>query len=155
LPPLAGNAEVDVVIVGGGIVGLAAARLLAEDRRVMLLEAARIGGGAAGRPTGQGASPPGPVYRRLVPGTGAAGARAYAQANEAAIGWIADVARAGAGDAFTRADAFVFARDADEADGLHEEAQVAARLGLPADFAAEAAIGLPHAGVLRFTSQGS
>lgn len=155
LPPLAANAEVDVVIVGGGIVGLAAARLLAENRRVMLLEAARIGGGATGRSTAKATSQHGPIYRSLVQDIGEAGARAYAQANEAAIGWIADVARAGDGDAFTRADAFVFARDADEADGLHEEAQVAARLGLPADLAAEAEIGLPHAGVLRFTNQGS
>ncbi len=155
LPPLAGDAEVDVAIVGGGIVGLSAARLLAGERRVMLLEAARIGARATGRSTAKATSQHGPIYRSLVQDIGEAGARAYAHANEAAIGWIADTAQGGEGETFTRADAFVFARDAREADGLREEAEVAARLGLPAEFGAEAAIGVPHAGALSFANQGS
>jgi gamma-glutamylputrescine oxidase len=49
-PALAGGAECDVGVVGGGIAGLSAALHLAErGYRVRLLEAERIGWGASGR----------------------------------------------------------------------------------------------------------
>ena len=53
--PLIGPTEADVVVVGAGFTGLAAARRLAELRpgaRVLLVEAGRIGNSAAGRSSG-------------------------------------------------------------------------------------------------------
>ena len=53
-PVLAGEVEVDVAIVGGGLTGLATALMLAErGYSVALLEARRIGWGASGRNGGQ------------------------------------------------------------------------------------------------------
>ncbi len=53
-PALAGEARADVCVVGGGFAGLSAALHLAEaGRRVVLLEAHRIGWGASGRNGGQ------------------------------------------------------------------------------------------------------
>lgn len=53
-PPLRGAARADVVVVGGGYAGLSTALELAErGRRVVLLEADRVGGGASGRNGGQ------------------------------------------------------------------------------------------------------
>lgn len=53
-PPLTGEAEVDVAVVGGGYTGLSAALHLAETgRRVILLEAQTPGWGASGRNGGQ------------------------------------------------------------------------------------------------------
>ena len=55
--PLVGPTEADVVVVGAGFTGLAAARRLGElrpDARVLLLEAGLIGNGAAGRSSGFG-----------------------------------------------------------------------------------------------------
>ena len=50
---LSGNAEADVVIVGGGFTGFSAALHLAErGRRVVLLEGAEIGYGGSGRNVG-------------------------------------------------------------------------------------------------------
>ncbi|UIJ33079.1 FAD-binding oxidoreductase (plasmid) [Cereibacter azotoformans] len=52
-PPLAGPAEADVVVVGGGFTGISAALHLAEaGRRVILLEAVEVGFGASGRNVG-------------------------------------------------------------------------------------------------------
>lgn len=54
LPPLRGEADADVCIVGGGYTGLSAALHLAErGYEVVLLEAARVGWGASGRNGGQ------------------------------------------------------------------------------------------------------
>lgn len=53
-PPLEGDAEADVCIVGGGFCGLSAALHLAErGADVVLLEAQRVGWGASGRNGGQ------------------------------------------------------------------------------------------------------
>lgn len=53
-PSVAGDMEADVVIVGGGFAGLAAAHRLRDQgvQRVVLLEARRIGEGPAGRNSG-------------------------------------------------------------------------------------------------------
>jgi len=53
-PPLTGEAEADVAVVGGGFTGLSAALHLAEaGRRVVLVEAETPGWGASGRNGGQ------------------------------------------------------------------------------------------------------
>lgn len=53
-PPLDGDATADVCVVGGGYTGLSAALHLAEaGRKVVLVEANRIGWGASGRNGGQ------------------------------------------------------------------------------------------------------
>lgn len=53
-PPLAGDQEADVCIIGGGFSGVASALSLAErGRKVILLEANRVGWGASGRNGGQ------------------------------------------------------------------------------------------------------
>jgi glycine/D-amino acid oxidase-like deaminating enzyme len=67
---LAGAASADLVVVGGGLAGLAMAYAISvtqPDRRVVLLEAGRIGDGATGRCTGivgPGLSMPLPKFRR-------------------------------------------------------------------------------------------
>jgi gamma-glutamylputrescine oxidase len=53
-PPLAGSVRADVCIIGGGYTGLSAALHLARaGRKVLLLDAAQLGGGASGRNGGQ------------------------------------------------------------------------------------------------------
>jgi Rieske Fe-S protein len=151
-PPLAGDAEVDVAIIGGGIVGLAVANLLAGERSVALLEARTIGTQATGRSTAKATSQHGPIYRSLLSDLGEAGARDYAEANEAAIGWIAGMADGGA-DVCERAEAYVFAETETEAESLRAEAEVAARLGIRARFEPAGDLPFPALGRLAFAGQ--
>lgn len=70
LPPLQGSVRADVVVVGAGLAGLSVALELAErGRRVVVLEAGRIGASASGRNGGQAivgyASGMGPLERQL------------------------------------------------------------------------------------------
>ncbi|WP_333629158.1 FAD-binding oxidoreductase, partial [Stenotrophomonas cyclobalanopsidis] len=54
LPPLRGDVQADVAVLGAGYTGLTAALELAlRGYRVVLLEAQRIGWGASGRNGGQ------------------------------------------------------------------------------------------------------
>ncbi len=149
LAPLTHDIEVDVAVVGGGMVGLAAAQALAGSHRVAVFEGARIGHQATGRSTAKVTSQHGAIYRRLVADLGEDEARAYAQANQEAVTWIVERA----GGKAERVDAHVYADTPDAADHLREEAEVARRLGLPADFLADIAIGVKNHGVLRFSQQ--
>ena len=78
--------ECDVVVAGGGIVGVTTALLLArEGANVALLEARRIGSGATGYTTAKLSSLHGLTYASLESKHGDDVARAYGEANEEGI----------------------------------------------------------------------
>jgi len=53
LPPLNGDRKTEIVVVGGGVAGLACAQALSEQgRKVLLLERDACGSGASGRSSG-------------------------------------------------------------------------------------------------------
>jgi glycine/D-amino acid oxidase-like deaminating enzyme len=97
LAPLQGDHTADVVIVGGGYTGLSTALHLAEsfpERRVVLLEGARVGYGASGRNCGLvlpfigGAEA---IAHRLVEAGRIDEARKVFEATSAGIGLIEDL----------------------------------------------------------------
>ena len=74
--PLAAETEADVAIVGGGIVGLTTALLLAESgREVLVLEADRIAAGVSGYTTAKVTAGHGLLYSHLETSFGADAAR--------------------------------------------------------------------------------
>lgn len=149
--PLAKRAE--VCVIGGGITGLLTAYLLlAEGKQVTLIEAGKICSGVTGYTTGKVTSQHGAPYAGLFKKHGEDVARTYANAQQAGLELIADVAREIPCD-FTRADAHVFTDAADRVRELEEEAAVANALGLPVSFSRSAAVPFPVAGVVRFENQ--
>ena len=85
-PALAADAEVDVVIVGGGITGLTAALLLAgAGQRVLLLEARRLGSGVTSGSTFHLTEAVDTRYHAIEKDFGKDGARLVAQSSRAAI----------------------------------------------------------------------
>src|SRR5688572_20190666 len=86
-PSLTGPIEVDVAIIGGGIVGVIAARLL-KDRgnRVAVVEAGQVGRGVTGRSTAKVTAQHALFLSRIADRHGKAAARCYAEANRAGVG---------------------------------------------------------------------
>lgn len=154
-PRLAGELEVDVAVIGAGIVGLTTALLLTQaGKSVAILEARRIGQGATAKSTAKVTSQHGLVYRKLIGDFGADGAMAYATANEAAIRRIEALVRDGAIDcSFETRPAYVYSCSPDEIADLRAEVEAAVGLGLPASFVTEAPLPFPIAGAMRFDRQ--
>ncbi len=76
-PPLAGEVEVEVLVVGGGITGVTLAWTLAEQNVVVgLVESGRIAGGATARSAGLLLAAPAEPYQEMVAIWGRPGARA-------------------------------------------------------------------------------
>jgi len=85
-PALAGDVRADVCIIGGGFTGITSALELAErGRRVVLLEAHRIGWGASGRNGGQLIRGLGHDLQRFVRPLGAAAVAELERMGEEAV----------------------------------------------------------------------
>jgi glycine/D-amino acid oxidase-like deaminating enzyme/nitrite reductase/ring-hydroxylating ferredoxin subunit len=149
-PRLDGDVRADVAVIGGGIVGVTTALLLAESgASVVLLEADRLGHGVTGHTTAKVSSQHGLIYARLRSRFGADGARVYAQANEQALAWIADRVRRHAIDCdFRRRSSYAYVTSPSARRDAEREARAAIEAGLPArlvdttplPFAVEAAV---------------
>ncbi|MFN2469773.1 MAG: FAD-dependent oxidoreductase [Gaiellaceae bacterium] len=150
-PALEGEVSVDVAVVGGGIMGITAAALLKrEGKTVALLESKRIVHGATGYTTAKVTAGHGVIYGELSKKFGEAGARTYAEAQQAAVERIGEL---GADADFERRANFVYADTAEDVERLREEAEVQQRVGLPASFTRETSLPFEVAGALRLENQ--
>ncbi len=144
--PLRGEAEVDVVVVGGGITGVTTAVLLQEEGlRVALLERERLGGVDTGHTTAHLTAVTDARAAELVDAAGEDAARAAWQGGAAAIDQIEQLAsRYGIACGLTRVNGYVHVPfdDSDRTDAVHaqldEEVRLARRFGFDASLVEEA-----------------
>jgi glycine/D-amino acid oxidase-like deaminating enzyme/nitrite reductase/ring-hydroxylating ferredoxin subunit len=142
-PRLQGDVAVDVAIVGGGIVGVTAARLL-KDRgaTVAIVEARRVGRQVTGKSTAKMSSQHGILYQILERKFGEDKARLYAEAQESGIRKIVELAAQYGIDADIEPQpAYVYTNDESHVEQIEKEVEVAKRLGLPASLTRDT--GLP------------
>jgi glycine/D-amino acid oxidase-like deaminating enzyme/nitrite reductase/ring-hydroxylating ferredoxin subunit len=154
-PALTGEIDVDVCVIGAGIAGLTAATLLKRaGKTVAVVESKRIVRGATGYTTAKVTSGHGAIYGDLEDTFGAAGARIYAESNEAALERVAQfVDDDGIDCDFERKANYVFAESQDEVAQLKKEVDAAKRAGLDVSFTAETSLPFDVAGALRLENQ--
>lgn len=154
-PSLDDGKSVDVAIIGAGIVGITAAHLLkTAGLSVALIEARCAAMQITGGTTAKVSSNHSLVYTYLSWRLGDEAARLYGQANEAALELIAKlVANRGIACDFERLPSYSFTESKAKVPLLKKEAQIAARLGLPASFVEEAPAPMPIVGAVKFENQ--
>jgi len=143
-PALQGNLDVDVAVLGGGIVGVTAAFLLKDvGMRVALVEARRVLEGVTGHTTGKLTSLHRLVYKPLMDRFDRERAYLYAEANQAAIELVATlVEQRGIACDFARLPAYTYTLHEGDIAQIEAEVRVAQELGLPASF--EQSVPLPY-----------
>jgi glycine/D-amino acid oxidase-like deaminating enzyme len=129
-PPVDGDVEVDVAVVGGGIAGLCAAWELARaGRRVAVFEADRIVAGTTGYTTAKLTAQHGLIYDRLRSSLGADTARWYARSQLDAIERVAAVvAELGVDCELERLPAFTYAGSAEGVEQVRADRDTTGRL---------------------------
>ncbi len=149
------DVDVDVAVIGGGVTGVSAALLLAEEgRSVAVLESERIGHGVSGYSTAKVTSLHQLTYAELASKRGEEVARIYGDANEAGLARIAAwVEEHGIECDFRRKPNYTHTDSASEVEQVREEARVAAQLGLPASFTTDTDLPWQVAGAVRFEDQ--
>ena len=152
---LEGKTTADVVIIGGGIVGIVTARLL-KDRghRVAVVEAGRAGHGVTGRSTAKVTAQHSTFLQRIEQSHGADAARVYAEFNRAGVELIGDlVQKAKLACDFEPADSFVYATTKEGKEKLKEECAAANKAGLAMNIVADAGLPYPITAALRLPDQ--
>jgi glycine/D-amino acid oxidase-like deaminating enzyme len=132
-PQLVGEARVDVAVVGGGIVGLTLAdRLRRDGASVAVIESQRVGAQVTGRSTAKLTALHGLLYAELARQRGDTNARLYADANLAAIEYVADESiHRGIDCQFTRTAAYTYTASGQAVTAVHKEVATK-RLGIEA-----------------------
>ncbi len=131
-PPLPGDAECDVVVVGGGIAGLTAAALLYEaGQRVILIEMNEIAGGTTGHSTGHLDTATDADFQTLASKWDQEAVLDYVNAKYGAIDTIERLDREYAlGCDFVRYDGYLYAEPDQDVRGLEKEIETCAKLHL-------------------------
>ncbi|WP_251859670.1 FAD-dependent oxidoreductase [Clostridium sp. Marseille-Q2269] len=135
-PILHENINVDITVIGAGIVGITTSLLLKNQGfKVALIDADRIAQGTSGHTTAKITSQHHLIYHKLINEIGKENAKLYANANESAIDFIENTIHEYSIDCdFHRLPAYIYTKDEKFVPSIKKEADSAASLGLKAKF---------------------
>ncbi len=154
-PALENDVDVDVAVIGAGIVGVTTATLLeAAGRKVALLEAGRVVSGVTGHTTAKVTSLHTLIYDELTRTRGRDAARLYGEANEAALAMIRRLCREHAIECeLSETDAYTFAALEGDVEKVEQEVEAALAVALPASHVDDVPVPFATHGAVRFAGQ--
>lgn len=154
-PALKEDIKVDVAIVGGGIVGITTALLLKnKGLKVAILEANKIAHGTTGHTTAKITSQHSLIYNKIISKFGEEKARQYAEANESAIHFIANLVKEKNIDCdFSFRPAYVYTQSEDYVEKIEKEVKAASKLGIKASYEHNIPLPLDIKAAMKFDNQ--
>jgi glycine/D-amino acid oxidase-like deaminating enzyme/nitrite reductase/ring-hydroxylating ferredoxin subunit len=132
-PMLSGNVEADVIVIGGGITGMVAALLLSrEGKRVVVLEALRIGQGTTAFSTGNLYATVDEQLASIRDTWNAETAASVVRSRSAALDLIENtIIEFNIACGFARRPQYIFATGPDQVKAFTRELEVSVEAGLP------------------------
>jgi len=151
-PQLKGDAETDVLIIGGGLAGVLCAHYLrCAGVPYILAEGGRIGGGITGHTTAKITSQHGLIYHKLLKSFGAEKTKIYLVANQFALAEYSRLCAEIDCD-FEEKDAYIYSLSNRQV--IEKEISALRQIGFDADFFSEIPLPFRVAGAVRFPRQG-
>ncbi len=135
-PKLDKRLKVDVVILGGGIVGITAAKMLKETgHTVAVMEEDRIVKGVTLGTTAKISMGPNMIYDKLISNLGKSKAQDFANANIKAVEKVADIIRKLKIECeFCRLPLYIYNESDEKIDEIKSEFEATKKLGLPVSY---------------------
>lgn len=154
-PPLEEDVNVDVAIVGGGMVGITTAWLLKEQGlRVAVIEVDRIIQSTTAHTTAKITSQHTLIYDKIKTQMGEEKAKQYADANESAIAFMANLIKEKNIDCdFSWQKAYVYTQSEEYVQKIMNEVKTASNLGINASYLEELSIPISIKGAMVFENQ--
>ena len=154
-PALEGDTRAEVAIVGAGITGLTAARLLvARGKRVIVLEQSRVGLGTTGGTTAHVTQVPDRRYKELLSKFGRDSLRQVVESTRMAMDRIHSFIQEDSISCdYARVPAWLYTESERDVPRLEEEVETAREVGMPAIFTREVPLPFPTVAAVRFDNQ--
>jgi hypothetical protein len=156
-PPITGEAQCDLVVVGSGIAGLSSAYEAARcGHKVIVIDRGRICGGMTSRTTAHLVTEIDDFYSEMIRAHGEEQARLYHESQVAAVNRVEAICEEEGIDAdFARVEGYLIAACRDHQEDLKEEFDACRKLEVDVEWSDTAPVPLPEGTrALRFPNQG-
>ncbi|QUH19549.1 FAD-dependent oxidoreductase [Alkaliphilus sp. B6464] len=154
-PALQEDITVDVAIVGGGITGITSGYLLKkEGLTVAIIDADHIANGTTGHTTAKITSQHDLIYDKMIKQIGIEKAKQYAESNEQAIKFIAQIVEEKNIDCdFSWQNAYVYTQSDGYVEQIKNEVKAAQELGIKASYVEDLPLPFPIKAAVQFEGQ--
>jgi len=154
-PKLDKRLKVDVVILGGGIVGITAAKMLKEaGHAVAVIEEDRIVKGVTLGTTAKISMGPNLIYNKLISNLGQSKAQEFANSSIKAVEKVADIIRKQKIDCeFHRLPLYIYNESDEKVDELKSEFEATKKLGLPVSYTEKAPLPFKTGPAIKYENQ--
>ena len=154
-PSLNEDIDLDILIVGGGLVGISCAYFLQKEGfNIAVIEADRICQGTTAHTTAKITSQHGLIYNKIKNQRGKDMAKVYAESNELAIIEYKRIIDENKIDCdYTHQSAYIYTQDDKYVQKIKEEVKTARDLGIEASYIEEIPFPIPIKGAIRFDKQ--